>query len=122
VPKTTIPTPLEPPRPDGWNYSTTRDVAVKMLGPHARVWHRAGEPVRIGLEHGARRVILGEGATFLAAVEASFLEPLRQLEELRRLEAEAASTRSATPGPETAIGDTSTDAPASTPDVPARAD
>lgn len=91
MPEVNIPaSPTSPARPDGWNVSRVQDVARTMLGPHARVWHYEGQPVRIGLEHGAKKIVLGEGATYLDAVMAAFVEPVKKLERLRELEAEAA--------------------------------
>jgi len=89
-----LPPAYEPP-PDKskWNYRQTlrlvREIlqqSKNILPPHVRIWHDNGTNVRIGMQKGDKKVLLGGGETFQKAFENVFLNPLKAREQ--SLEAE----------------------------------
>ncbi len=79
------------------NYSQTRKMVQAILGIFGRVWHDNGKNVRIGLEIGDEKAVVGEGDSFSDAMNNTFVKAIegkarieKEIEELKAKEMEEA--------------------------------
>lgn len=63
--------------PDRWNYSQTRSYVQAFFGSAGRVWQRDGA-VQIGLEVGARKLVLVSAGSFEEAIRVLFVNPMKE--------------------------------------------
>jgi hypothetical protein len=52
-----------------------------IIGPLVRIWHEDGKNVRIGMQKGDKKLVLGAGSSFQDAFERIFVTPVKAREE-----------------------------------------